>query len=209
LLDNDRRKIELANSLLFTLPGSPALYYGDEIGMGDNIWLPDRNGVRTPMQWTRGRNAGFSDVPPGAINTPVIDDDVYGPAQVNAASQQSDPESLFHLIRRMIEIRKRHPAFGRGRFEWVDCGSNAVAAYTRSYGDERLLIVNNLSGSSQQVSLPVSRHVDGETGKQVAAMDLLAGNRRLESDEEPLRMAPYQYLWLKLLPPTQLGPLAA
>lgn len=209
LLDNDRRKIELANSLLFTLPGSPALYYGDEIGMGDNIWLPDRNGVRTQMQWTRGRNAGFSDVPPGAINTPVIDDDVYGPAQVNAASQQSDPESLFHLIRRMIEIRKRHPAFGRGRFEWVDCGSNAVAAYTRSYGDERLLIVNNLSGSSQQVSLPVSRHVDGETGKQVAAMDLLAGNRRLESDEEPLRMAPYQYLWLKLLPPTQLGPLAA
>ena len=106
LLDNDRRKIELAHSLLFTLPGSPILYYGDEIGMGDNIWLPDRNGVRTPMQWNSETNAGFSDAPLQSLYAPVINDNIYGPVRANVEFQQQDPNSLWNSIRHMLTIRK-------------------------------------------------------------------------------------------------------
>ena len=120
LLDNDRRKIELAHSLLFTLPGSPILYYGDEIGMGDNIWLPDRNGVRTPMQWNAESGAGFSDAPVQSLILFIIDDDVYGPARINVDTQRRDPNSMWNTIRHMMATRKRHHAFGRGEFEWMD-----------------------------------------------------------------------------------------
>ena len=127
LLDNDRRKIELANSLLFTLPGSPVIYYGDEIGMGDNIWLDDRNGVRTPMQWNDSPYAGFSNVPPF---TPLLEG-TSSPRRVNVTAQMTNPDSLFHTMRRMIEIRRTHHAFGRGAFEWQDAGTNAIAAYQK------------------------------------------------------------------------------
>ncbi len=121
LLDDDRRKIELANSLLFTLPGSSILYYGDEIGMGDNIWLPDRNGVRTPMQWTSAVNAGFSSAAPKSLYLPLIDNSVYGPAHINVADERAHPDSLLNRLRRLIAVRKQHPAFGRGSFTWVEC----------------------------------------------------------------------------------------
>ena len=114
LLDNDRRKLELIHSLLFTLPGSPIIYYGDEIGMGDNIWLPDRNGVRTPMQWNSNSNAGFSDGSPENLFSPIIKDDVFGPLVVNVEKQRHDPTSLWNTIRKMLAVRKQHPCFRLG-----------------------------------------------------------------------------------------------
>jgi maltose alpha-D-glucosyltransferase/alpha-amylase len=186
LLDNDRRKIELANSFLFTLPGSPVLYYGDEIGMGDNIWLDDRNGVRTPMQWTNGVNAGYSSAPAEKLYTPVIDDDVFGPAQVNVEAQRADLGSLFHTVRRMIAIRKQHPAFGRGDFDWENLGSQAISAYTRHFQDETLLIINNLS-DLPQVTVP-PQTLSG------TYQDAFTGNPFELNQSTTLE--PYQYLWL-------------
>ncbi len=158
LLDNDRRKIELANSLLFTLPGSPSIYYGDEIGMGDNIWLDDRNGVRTPMQWSSARNAGFSDATEELLFLPVLEKEPYLPRQINVADQQSDPVSLFATTRRMVEVRKQHHALGWGDFQWVNVGADSVATYRRTFGHpfggESLLIINNLSEDVQNVSIP-------------------------------------------------------
>jgi maltose alpha-D-glucosyltransferase/alpha-amylase len=191
LLDNDRRKIELVNSMLFTFPGSPIIYYGDEIGMGDNIWLPDRNGVRTPMQWTSADDAGFSEVPVQSIYTPVIDNDVYGPKQVNAESQRKDPNSLWSAIRHMIAIRKQNRAFGWGDFSWVDCGNDAVAAYERVYQNEQIIVLNNLSDQTQPVKAPLS-------GRSRALTDLLTGKTFAGLDGKiELDLKPYQYLWLK------------
>jgi maltose alpha-D-glucosyltransferase/alpha-amylase len=191
LLDNDRRKIELVNSMLFTFPGSPIIYYGDEIGMGDNIWLPDRNGVRTPMQWTSADDAGFSEVPVQSIYTPVIDNDVYGPKQVNAESQRKDPNSLWSAIRHMIAIRKQNRAFGWGDFSWVDCGNDAVAAYERVYQNEQIIVLNNLSDQTQPVKAPLS-------GRSRALTDLLTGKTFAGHDGKiELDLKPYQYLWLK------------
>lgn len=187
LLDNDRRKIELANSLLFTLPGSPILYYGDEIGMGDNIWLPDRNGLRTPMQWDSGLNAGFSSAPPDQLYAPVIEDEDFGPTKVNVADQQTDPNSLLNTLRHMIAIRKQHKAFSRGNFAWLDVGTPAVAAYTRTFAEEHLLILNNLSSQTQTVTL---------TGCTSSCTDLLTAQPIPTSGL--LALQPYQYLWLAL-----------
>ncbi|HJR80586.1 MAG TPA: maltose alpha-D-glucosyltransferase [Anaerolineales bacterium] len=184
LLDNDRRKIELANSLLFTLPGSPIIYYGDEIGMGDNIELFDRNGVRTPMQWDDSPNAGFTTGKPFAE---VIQGD-FGYQSVNVANQRAEETSLFHTIRRMMKIRKQHRAFGRGSMEWVETGNPAVAAYARKYKEEIVLILNNLSGSSQTIHLPTEYR--GE------ATALLTENQfQLESS---LVLQPYSYVWLNI-----------
>ncbi|MBC8262792.1 MAG: maltose alpha-D-glucosyltransferase [Anaerolineales bacterium] len=194
LLDNDRARSELANSLLFTLPGAPVVYYGDEIGMGDNIWLDDRDGVRTPMQWDSGLNAGFSQAAPEELCDPVIDDSTYGPQRVNVADQQADPGSLLHTIRRMIATRKEHGAFGRGDFSWVDVDSPAVAAYLRTQGDERLLIVNSLSSEPQSVVLT------SPDLQSAAPLDLLTGEHLppIRDGQLALALQPYQYLWLKL-----------
>jgi maltose alpha-D-glucosyltransferase/alpha-amylase len=139
LLDNDLRKITLAHSLLFTMPGSPFLYYGDEIGMGDNIDLPDRFGLRTPMQWDGSANAGFSTAAADRLFNPLITGP-YGPEHVNAAAQRADPGSLYHRVRRMIAIRKTHPAFGWGDFAWMAGAPLSVAAYHRRAPGENLLI---------------------------------------------------------------------
>jgi maltose alpha-D-glucosyltransferase/alpha-amylase len=128
LLDNDERKIRLAHSLLFTLPGSPILYYGDEIGMGDNILLGDRNGVRTPMQWQAGPTAGFSDAPADWLYSPVINSSNFDPTRVNVAAQHQDPDSLLNTLRHMINVRKQHRLFGWGDFEWIELQNNAIAA---------------------------------------------------------------------------------
>ncbi len=184
LLDNDRRKIELIHSLLFTLPGSPIIYYGDEIGMGDNIWLPDRNGVRTPMQWNAEADAGFSGAPVQSIYAPIIDDDIYGPLRVNVESQRNDPDSMWNSIRQMISVRKQNHAFGWGEFAWVETGANSIAVYTRIYKNETMLIVNNLSGQKQTARLPFKH----------AANILSQENISLQS----LTLQPYQYLWLRV-----------
>lgn len=181
LLDNDRRKIELAYSLLFTLPGSPILYYGDEIGMGDNIWLHDRNGVRTPMQWTDEAGAGFSEAPPEVWYSPLIEDEVFGPARVNVEAQMREQGSLWHTIQNMIAVRKKYRAFGRGTFTWTDAGTNAVAAYQRTCNNEKLLILNNLSEQTTATKIAC----DG--------MDILTGEN---IPSGTLTLAPFQYRWL-------------
>jgi maltose alpha-D-glucosyltransferase/alpha-amylase len=186
LLDNDRRKIEVANSILFTLIGSPIIYYGDEIGMGDDIWLDDRNGVRTPMQWDSTPSAGFSNADPELFYAPVIDTHPYDPTTVNVAEQQADPNSLFNTLKKMIAIHKANQAFGWGSFEWVDAGTTGVAAYLRVYQNERLLILNNVTDREHQLQLPFVLPTTAEV--------------ILNSDPETpdlMRLKPYQYCWIR------------
>ncbi|MEU7886881.1 maltose alpha-D-glucosyltransferase [Microbispora bryophytorum] len=162
LLDNDRNQIELFTALLLSLPGSPVMYYGDEIGMGDNIWLGDRDGVRTPMQWTPDRNAGFSSCDPGRLYLPVIMDPIYGYQAINVEAQQKSASSLLHFTKRMIEIRKRHPVFGLGEFTELNSSNPSVLAFVRELGDDRVLCVNNLSRFPQPVELDL-RRFEGST----------------------------------------------
>ena len=183
LLDNDHRKIQLANSLLFTLPGSPIIYYGDEIGMGDNLDLPDRNGVRTPMQWDDSPNAGFTT---GVPFTKLVEGELDF-RRINVASQLADAGSLFHSISRMINVRKRHRAFGSGTLEWVQTENPHFAVYKREYEGEILLIVNNLTGKPQTTKLPVDHYAN--------YVELLSGaNYPIDS---AIMLEPYAHLWLK------------
>jgi maltose alpha-D-glucosyltransferase/alpha-amylase len=195
LLDNDRRKIQLGQSLLYTLPGSPIIYYGDEIGMGDNIWMHDRNGVRTPMQWDDTENAGFSQAETGSLYSPLIRGIPYGFPQVNARVQRAEPHSLWNTIRRMIEVRKQHRTFGRGGFRWLDLPNEHLAAFRRHYQAETILAIHNLSDAEQIVTMPDSI--------QGAFTDLLTGQSfELSPESSALSLAPYQYLWLHQEPST-------
>jgi maltose alpha-D-glucosyltransferase/alpha-amylase len=160
LLDNDRNQIELFTALLLSLPGSPVLYYGDEIGMGDNIWLGDRDGVRTPMQWTPDRNAGFSTADPGRLTLPVVMDAVYGYQVTNVEAQSRLTSSLLHWTRRMLQVRKQNPAFGLGDFIDVGGSNPSVLSFVRSFGDDVVLCVNNLSRFPQPVELDLRRWED-------------------------------------------------
>jgi len=156
LLENDRRKIELMNALLFSLPGTPVIYYGDEIGMGDNIYLGDRNGVRTPMQWSPDRNAGFSRTNPQKLYLPVIIDPEYHFEAVNVETQQNNPHSLLWWMKRLIEQRKQFKAFGRGTLEFLRPSNRKVLAFLRRYQEETILVVANLSRFPQHVELDLS-----------------------------------------------------
>ncbi|HSP39738.1 MAG TPA: maltose alpha-D-glucosyltransferase [Frankiaceae bacterium] len=157
LLENSRAQMELFTSLLLSLPGSPVLYYGDEIGMGDNIYLGDRDGVRTPMQWSPDRNAGFSTCDPARLYLPVLMDYVYGYQALNVESEMHQSTSLLWWTKRMIEIRKRHPVFGLGNFEELGASNPSVLAYVREFGDDRVLCVANLSRFPQPVELDLRR----------------------------------------------------
>src|SRR5256885_1115576 len=157
LMDNGRRQIEIMNALLMSLPGTPIIYYGDEIAMGDNVYLGDRNGVRTPMQWSPDRNAGFSDVDPQRLYLPVIMDPVYGYQVINVESQMRSSTSLLNWTRRMIETRKRHPTFGMGTYEELSASNPSVLAFVREFGDDVVLCVNNLSRFAQPVELDLRR----------------------------------------------------
>jgi len=193
LLDNDRRKIELAYSLLFTLPGSPVLYYGDEIGMGDNIWLEDRDGVRTPMQWEDSPQAGFSSAPSNRLYAAVISSHGYDPASLNVADQKLDPGSLLNTVKTMINTRSRHPALGSGTLSWVTTIPtripNPILAYTLAEGQDRMLIIQNLSPSPQSFSLPFSDDV---------SPDLIYGKIEIRIDSGKLfaDLEPYGFAWL-------------
>jgi len=158
LMDNGRRRIELLHGLLFSLPGSPFLYYGDEIGMGDNIYLGDRDGVRTPMQWTADRNAGFSQADFARLYFPVIMDPVYGYQAVNVEAQQRYGTSLLNWVRELIHLRKRHPVFARGTISLIKPVNRKIFAFTRSYVDETVLCVFNLAQSAQPVELDLSHY---------------------------------------------------
>jgi len=157
LLDNDRNQIELFTGLLLSLPGSPVLYYGDEIGMGDNIYLGDRDGVRTPMQWNADRNGGFSKADPQQLYLPVILDPVYGYQSINVESQMRSSSSLLQWTRKMIHIRRQHPVFGMGSYEELGSSNPSVLAFVREFGDDRVLCVNNLSRFPQPVELDLRR----------------------------------------------------
>jgi maltose alpha-D-glucosyltransferase / alpha-amylase len=157
LMENDSDRIKLMNSLLLSMPGSPIIYYGDEIGMGDNIFLGDRNGVRTPMQWSPDRNAGFSRADPQRLYLPPIMDAVYGYEAVNVESQQRDPSSMLHWMKRMLAVRKTSQAFGRGKLTFLKAGNRKILAYLREYGDEVILCVANVGRSAQPVELGLER----------------------------------------------------
>lgn len=156
LLQNNRRKIELMNGLLFSLPGTPVLYYGDEIGMGDNYYLGDRHGVRTPMQWSGDRNAGFSDANPQRLYLPPIVDPEYNYTAVNVETQQANPSSLLWWMKRLIALRKHSRAFGRGTLEFLQAENRKVLAYVRCYEDERILVIANLSRFTQNTRIDLS-----------------------------------------------------
>ncbi len=201
LVDNNRRRIELLNSLLLSFPGTPIMYYGDEIGMGDNIYLGDRNGVRTPMQWNSDRNAGFSKAVPAKLYFPVIMDPIWGYQAINVEAQQADQSSLLHWTRNMIALRKLFQVFGRGTLEFLHPDNRKILAYVRHLdrGDgssETVLCVANLSRFAQPVSLDLTRF----TGMQPVEMIGYVSFPAISSDPYPLTLAPYSFLWLELQP---------
>jgi maltose alpha-D-glucosyltransferase / alpha-amylase len=156
LLDNGRAEVELMHAILFSLPGSPILYYGDEVGMGDNVYLGDRDGVRTPMQWTGDRNAGFSRADFAQLYLPPLMDPVYGFQACNVEAHLRTPTSLLRWIRRLIELRKQHPVFGLGTYEALLTSNPRVFAHIRTYEDDVILCVHNLARSAQAVELDLS-----------------------------------------------------
>jgi maltose alpha-D-glucosyltransferase / alpha-amylase len=196
LVDNNRRRIELLNSLLLSFPGTPILYYGDEIGMGDNIYLGDRNGVRTPMQWNADRNAGFSSATPARLYSPVIMDPVWGYEAINVEAQQGDPSSLLNWMRNMIALRKLFSVFGRGAIEFFDPANRKVLAYLRTYGDEQVLCVANLSRFAQPVDLDLSKLEGMVPVEMLGYVEFPA----IERHPYRLTLAPYSFLWLELQP---------
>jgi maltose alpha-D-glucosyltransferase/alpha-amylase len=194
LVDNNRRRIELLNSLLLSFPGTPIIYYGDEIGMGDNIYLGDRNGVRTPMQWNADRNAGFSTATPARLYSPVIMDPVLGYEAVNVEAQQGDASSLLSWMRNMIALRKLFSVFGRGNIEFLNPSNRKVLAYLRTYGEEQVLCVANLSRFAQPVDLDLSK-LEG-----TVPIEMLGYVEFPSIERQPYRLtlAPYSFLWLEL-----------
>jgi maltose alpha-D-glucosyltransferase / alpha-amylase len=197
LLDNNRRRIELMKSILLSFPGTPILYYGDEIGMGDNVYLGDRNGVRTPMQWTSDRNAGFSRVTPARLYSPVIMDPVYGYESVNVEAQQSESASLLNWTRNMIALRKLFRVFGRGSIEFLRPENRKILAYVRSFEGEHVLCVANLSRFAQPTQLDLSRFEGMLPVEMLGYVEFPRIRKTLYS----LTLAPYGYFWFELQNP--------
>jgi maltose alpha-D-glucosyltransferase / alpha-amylase len=211
LMENDRRQIELLNAMLFTMPGSPIIYYGDEIGMGDNIYLGDRNGVRTPMQWSGDRNAGFSKADPQRLFFPINMDPVYGFQAVNVEAQQRAPMSLLNSMRRLIDIRKRYPAMGRGTMEILHPKNKAILAYLREYQETHFLLVNNLSARAQAVELDLARF------KGATLVEMIGDEPFFPVEDRPyvLTLPPYGFYWLRIeghgmaiAPPEEVAPMS-
>jgi len=194
LMDHNRRRIELLYSLLLSFPGTPILYYGDEIGMGDNIYLGDRNGVRTPMQWSEDRNAGFSRVTPAKLYSPVIMDPAYGYQAVNVEAQRSDPSSLLNWMRNMIALRKLFGVFGRGSIEFLDLANRKVIAYLRRDATQVILCVANLSRFPQPVELDLRQFEGVRPIEMLGYVEFpLIGQRAY-----PLTLSSYGFLWFEL-----------
>ncbi len=199
LVDNNRRRIELLNSLLLSFPGTPILYYGDEIGMGDNIYLGDRNGVRTPMQWTSDRNAGFSRCDPARLYFPVIMDPIYGYQVINVEAQQADQSSLLHWTRNMIALRKLFQVFGRGSLSFLNPSNRKILAYLRDMEredgtHETVLCVANLSRFAQPVSLDLAPYEGLEPVEMLGYVPFPT----VTAEPYQLTLAPYSFLWLEL-----------
>jgi maltose alpha-D-glucosyltransferase/alpha-amylase len=194
LLANDRRKHELLHGLLFSLPGTPIIYYGDEIGMGDNIHLRDRNGVRTPMQWSADRNAGFSHADPTQLYSPVIADPLYGYQSVNVDAQTRTPSSLLEWMRRLIAARKTTRALGRGTLTFLHPTNCRVVAYLRQHGEETVLVVANLASSAEAVELDLRDQAGA------VPVEMLGGSPFPVIGRHPyvLSLAPFGFYWFQL-----------
>ena len=199
LMDNGRRQIEIMNALLMSMPGTPIIYYGDEIGMGDNVYLGDRNGVRTPMQWSTDRNAGFSDADSAALYSPLIVDPPYGYQGINVTAQERTSTSLLRWMRRLIAVRREFKAFGRGTWEPLHPDNRRVLVFLRRYKDELILCVNNLSRFAQYVELDL-REFQG-----MVPLELYSKNTFPPVGELPylLTMGPHNFLWFRLMAPEQ------
>ena len=188
LLENDQRRIRLLYSMLFSFPGTPIIYYGDEIGMGDNIELFDRNGVRTPMQWEASPSAGFSAAPPSHWYAPVISTPPFDPQQVNVADQIQRSDSLYHFLKHLITLRKNHPELASGETRWIDTGLQSVVAVWRKEGERWLCAVHNLADKVQEINLNLPVVTDVLT-------DLIEGRLTFNPQEGRLKVQPYQTLW--------------
>jgi maltose alpha-D-glucosyltransferase/alpha-amylase len=194
LMEHSRALIELLNSLLLSMPGSPIIYYGDELGMGDNVYLGDRNGVRTPMQWTGDRNAGFSRADPARLFAPPVMDPVYGYQAINVEAQERSPSSLLNWMRRMLTLRRQHPTLGRGSFESVATDNRRVLAYLREDAAQQILVVANMARTVQPVHLDLQRF----QGRHPVE---LVGNTELpvvSTDPYFLTLAPHGFYWFQL-----------
>jgi maltose alpha-D-glucosyltransferase / alpha-amylase len=194
LMSSDRRRIELLNGLLMSMPGTPIVYYGDEIGMGDNIYLGDRNGVRTPMQWDARANAGFSSADPERLYAPVISNAVYGYQAVNVESQERSEHSLLCWMKALIRVRNTTQVFSRGTMEFLHPGNHRVLAYVRQYGRDTVLIVNNLSGTAQAVELDMEKY-KGYVPIEMFGRSLFP---RFGNVPYLLTLGPYQFFWFQL-----------
>jgi maltose alpha-D-glucosyltransferase/alpha-amylase len=194
MMENDRRRIELLNGLLMSMPGTPIVYYGDEIGMGDNIYLGDRNGVRTPMQWNGGINAGFSFADPERLYSPLISNSVYGYQVVNVDSQRRFSHSLLSWMKALIKTRNSYRVFSRGTMEFLRPSNHRVLAYIRELGTEKILVVNNLASSAQAVELDVQRY------KGYIPIEMFGRNLFPRFGDLPylLTLGPYQFYWFRL-----------
>jgi len=191
LMDNDPRRIRLMNALLYSFPGTPILYYGDEIGMGDNLELPDRNGVRTPMQWDETRGAGFSTARLDGLYAPLISAAPYDYRSLNVVSQDTDPDSLLNFMRKLIGMRKLHPELATGKLEWIETDNPAIAAFVRRQGDKTLFAIFNLSDTSRGARIP--REI-----RQEPHLDVLGSYLRIVPDQTNLNLKPYQFAWFTL-----------
>ncbi|MCG6576869.1 maltose alpha-D-glucosyltransferase [Pseudomonas sp. AF32] len=205
LMERDRRRVELLNSLLLSMPGTPTLYYGDEIGMGDNIYLGDRDGVRTPMQWSIDRNGGFSRADPASLVLPPIMDPLYGYQSVNVETQSGDPHSLLNWTRRMLAVRKQSKAFGRGTLKMLSPSNRRILAYTREYTGpdgkhEIILCVANVSRSAQAAELDLSAYAG------MVPVEMLGGNAfpPIGQLNFLLTLAPYGFYWFALAAENQM-----
>ncbi|MDX6199871.1 MAG: maltose alpha-D-glucosyltransferase / alpha-amylase [Actinomycetota bacterium] len=202
LLENDHGQVKLFTGLLLSLPGSPVLYYGDEIGMGDNIYLGDRDGVRTPMQWNADRNAGFSTADPQKLYLPLILDPVYGYQGLNVDAQMRSSTSLLSWTRKMIGIRKQHPVFGMGDYEELGSSNPSVLAFVREFGDDRVLCVNNLSRFPQPVELDLRRF----DGWSLVELTGLVAFPAIGDLPYLLSLPGHGFMWFALKPPEDVSP---
>ena len=192
LLENNHKKILLANALLYSLPGAPIVYYGDEIGMGDNIWLPDRNGVRTPMQWDNSLNAGFSKANQDELYAPVIDSQEYSYKLINVENQINDPDSMLNKIKHLIQTRKSNPVFALGNYQFLAEDQPNCLTILRSYQDDSVLCVLNLTDDEQALSIDIS----GLTGKTLKNMLSGEDYTKITSHQTTINLEPYGFFWL-------------
>ncbi|MEY3407061.1 MAG: maltose alpha-D-glucosyltransferase, partial [Actinomycetota bacterium] len=194
LMNGDRERVRLLHCLLLSFPGTPVLYYGDEIGMGDNLELDDRFGVRTPMQWSDAKNAGFSNADESDLLLPVITDPKYSPAVVNVEIQEIDPHSQLNWMRQILKVRNQHPVFGNGKIEFLQPANQKVIAYIRSNAEEKILVIANLSATNQRVDLDLGEYQGAEL------RDLISNSTfgHVDSADQRFSLAPHQFYWLQL-----------